>query len=47
MTAISTEHDIDTLASLEALFGPVGEASVRKEVPTLHPHYQAVIQASP
>ena len=27
--------------------GPVGEASIRKEVPTLHPHYQALIQASP
>ena len=40
-------HVIDTLADLEALFGPVGEASVRKEVPTLHPHYQALIQASP
>jgi PPOX class probable FMN-dependent enzyme len=47
MTAISTEHDIDTLAGLEALFGPVGEASRRKEVPCIHPHYRAVIQASP
>ena len=40
-------HVIDTLADLEALFGPVGEASIRKEVPYLHPHYQAVIKASP
>jgi len=40
-------HDITTVAALEALFGPVGEASNRKEVPTLHPHYQALIQASP
>jgi PPOX class probable FMN-dependent enzyme len=40
-------HVIDTLDALEALFGPVGEASIRKEVATLPPHYQAVIQASP
>ena len=40
-------HVISTVADLEALFGPVGEASTRKEVPTLHPHYQAMIQASP
>ena len=40
-------HVISTAADLEALFGPVGEASTRKEVPTLHPHYQALIQASP
>jgi len=38
---------IESIADLEALFGPVGEASIRKEVPTLHPHYQAVIKASP
>ena len=43
----SRPHVIDTIAELEALFGPVGEASLRKEVPTLHPHYQALIKASP
>ncbi len=46
MTA-ARPHVISTVAELEALFGPVGEASLRKEVPTLHPHYQAMIQASP
>jgi PPOX class probable FMN-dependent enzyme len=46
MTA-ARPHVIDAIAELEALFGPVGEASIRKEVPTLHPHYQAVIKASP
>ena len=46
MTAASP-HLIETVAALEALFGPVGEASIRKEVPTLHPHYQAIIRASP
>ncbi len=40
-------HLISTVVELEALFGPVGEASIRKEVPTLHPHYQALIKASP
>ena len=40
-------HTIESLVELEALFGPVGEASIRKEVPYLHPLYQAVIQASP
>ena len=40
-------HVISTLAELEALFGQVGEASIRKEVATLPAHYQALIQASP
>jgi len=40
-------HMIETLAQLEALLGPVGEASIRKESATLHPHYRAMIQASP
>src|SRR5947209_1866868 len=46
MTA-ARPHVIEAIADLEALFGPVGEASIRKEVPTLHPHYQALIKASP
>ena len=40
-------HAITTSAQLEALLGPVAEASARKETPTLHPHYRAMIQASP
>ena len=40
-------HVIDTIAGLEALMGPIGEASIRKEVPFLHPHYQALVKASP
>ena len=47
MTSISSSHAIESIEQLEALFGPVGEASIRKEVPRLHPHYQAVIKASP
>ncbi|BDT70396.1 hypothetical protein os1_45890 [Comamonadaceae bacterium OS-1] len=38
---------IHTLEDLQALFGTVAEASVRKEVPTLHPAYQAWIAQSP
>lgn len=43
-------HDPHVIAhpeQLAALFGVPGEASVKKEVPALHPHYQALIQASP
>ena len=38
---------ITTVESLEALFGAVGEASLRKEVPVLHPRYRAWIEKSP
>lgn len=38
---------ITSLAQLETLFGSVGEASLRKEVPTLHPVYRAWIERSP
>jgi PPOX class probable FMN-dependent enzyme len=47
MTSLSRPHVIESIAELEALLGPVGEASIRKEVPFLHPHYQALIKASP
>ena len=40
-------HAIQTIAQLEALFGQPGEASLKKEVPYLHPSYQALIGASP
>jgi len=38
---------IDSISDLEALFGTVGEASVRKEVTYLHPIYRRWIEASP
>ena len=47
MSTSPSSYAIESIADLEALFGPVGEASIRKEVPTPHPHYQAVIKASP
>ncbi|MDQ0591150.1 pyridoxamine 5'-phosphate oxidase family protein [Variovorax paradoxus] len=40
-------HAIDTIEQLEALFGQAGETSLKKEVPWLHPSYQALIAASP
>lgn len=39
--------EIDSLDSLAALFGPVQEASRRKEVTTLPPVYQDMVRASP
>jgi len=48
MTAPTDDlQTIQDLASLQALFGPVGDASVRKEVSRLHPVYQRWIEASP
>jgi PPOX class probable FMN-dependent enzyme len=42
-----SQHTIQTLAELESLYGPVGEASTRKEVGYVHPLYRALIEASP
>lgn len=38
---------ITTLTHLESLFDTAGDASIRKESPTLHPAYQAWIEKSP
>lgn len=40
-------HLIGDLASLKALYGQPAEASLRKEVDHIHPHYRALIQAAP
>jgi uncharacterized protein len=42
-----TPHIVTSVAALEALFGPVGEASLRKQTSTLAPVYRAMIAASP
>ena len=47
MTTDAHPYWIDDPAALQALFGTVSEASTRKEVPYLHPGYQAMIAASP
>ena len=41
------ENLITTVTELETLYGGAAEASIRKEVDYLHPHYQAIIQSSP
>jgi PPOX class probable FMN-dependent enzyme len=43
----SAEHTISTPEQLDALFGEVAEASQKKEISYIHPHYQALIEASP
>lgn len=40
-------HTIRTLEELALLFGEVSEASLKKEVPFIHPYYRALIEASP
>lgn len=40
-------HAITSLAALQALYGTPGAASLKKEVPFIHPHYRAIIEASP
>lgn len=40
-------HTVTTQQELALLFGSVGAASLQKEVPTVHPCYRALIEASP
>jgi PPOX class probable FMN-dependent enzyme len=47
MQNAAMELEITDIPALEALFGAAGAASTRKEVPTVHPVYQAMIAASP
>lgn len=47
MSIHSTPELVDTLEQLEALFGEVGQASIQKEQSFIHPHYRAMIEASP
>jgi PPOX class probable FMN-dependent enzyme len=47
MTPTPAEHRIDDLEALAALYGAPGETSIRKETDHLHPHYRALIEASP
>jgi PPOX class probable FMN-dependent enzyme len=43
-----TEEDrITSVAALQALYGTPAGASVEKEIDYLHPHYQAMVAASP
>jgi len=42
-----TDHIVRDVAALEALYGEVNEVSSLKEIAYLHPHYAAMIKASP
>lgn len=47
MERLIEEYRIDNLAALEALYREPAGAAVQKEIAYLHPHYQAMIAASP
>ncbi len=40
-------HLISDAAALKDLYGEPGEASIKKEVDHVHPHYRAFIEAAP
>ncbi|MFN3571020.1 MAG: pyridoxamine 5'-phosphate oxidase family protein [Polaromonas sp.] len=47
MTLPTETYTITSAGQLTALFGEVGDASLRKEVDFVHPAYRAMIEASP
>lgn len=47
MSPFDEKYLVHSKEQLVSLFGVPGEAAVRKEVSFLHPHYQALIKASP
>ncbi|WP_428485195.1 pyridoxamine 5'-phosphate oxidase family protein [Rhodopila sp.] len=47
MDAISGDHLIKDEAALDALYGEVSAGAVAKEIDYIHPHYRAMIEASP
>jgi uncharacterized protein len=47
MDMIGSDHLIRDEAALEALYGERNPASLAKEVDYIHPHYRALIEASP
>lgn len=47
MSAAADPHRITDTAALERLYDAPSEGSLRKEVDHVHPHYRALIEASP
>lgn len=47
MQRYSEQHTITTVEQLASLFDEPGAGSLKKEVPFIHPHYRALIEASP
>jgi uncharacterized protein len=41
------KYQITSIDELKSLYEDAGEASIKKEISYLHPHYQAIIKASP
>ncbi len=46
MPYATDSHTITTVEQLESLLGELNEASLKQEVPFVHPHYRALIEAS-
>jgi uncharacterized protein len=47
MDAITTDYLIRDAAALEALYGCSSAGAIAKEIDFIHPHYRAMIEASP
>jgi PPOX class probable FMN-dependent enzyme len=47
MDIVGGDHAIRDIATLEALYGAPSEGALRKEIDYIHPHYRAMIEASP
>src|SRR5450759_1768449 len=47
MDSLIEEHQITNVAALERLYGAPAGAAVEKEINYIHPHYRAMIAASP
>jgi PPOX class probable FMN-dependent enzyme len=47
MDSITTDHIIRDEAALNALYGEISPAAIAKEIDYIHPHYRAMIEASP
>ncbi len=47
MDALSDDHLIRDEAALEALYGTPSAGAIAKEIDYIHPHYRAMIEASP
>lgn len=43
----SNNYQVTSIEELKNLYSNVSEASIKKEISYLHPHYQAIIKASP
>jgi PPOX class probable FMN-dependent enzyme len=47
LLADTDPHRVRDITTLAALYGEPGEASIRKEVSSLHPVYRAIVEAAP